>query len=68
MIADNATGATGANLERRGSMVQRFGGVKGHDINREMAVNRGPQEPAKGPVKPIAPPPNDIKSNHCNIF
>ena len=30
----------GVNLERRNSMVERFGGVKGHDINREMAIHR----------------------------
>lgn len=33
----------GMNLERRNSMIQRFGGVKGHDINREMHVQRAPQ-------------------------
>lgn len=33
---DNADG--GMNLERRGSMIARFGGVKGHDINREVRV------------------------------
>ena len=32
----------GMNMERRNSMIQRFGGVKGHDINREMAVQRAP--------------------------
>jgi len=42
-IKNNENGSTGANIERRGSMVKRFGGVHGHDINREMAVKRGPQ-------------------------
>ena len=44
MIADNQSGGTGANLERRGSMLKRFGGVHGHDINRELRAE-GPRRP-----------------------
>ena len=39
-IAENADASTGVNLERRGSMIQRFGGVRGHEIDREMKVIR----------------------------
>ena len=62
IIADNADGATGANVERRGSMLKKFGGVHGHDINREMRVERGGVQAP--PQKPV-PPPN-IKC--CSIF
>ena len=38
MMADNKKASAGVNLERRGSMIKRFGGVNGHDIRREMAI------------------------------
>ena len=38
LIANNENATTGVAVERRGSMVKRFGGVNGHDINREMRV------------------------------
>ena len=59
IIADNADGATGANVERRGSMLKRFGGVHGHDINREMRVEKrggDAQAPPQLPQKPVPPP------------
>ena len=42
-MADNKTASAGVNLERRGSMIKRFGGVHGHDIGREMAIREGDQ-------------------------
>ena len=42
MIVSNEDADAGMNVERRGSMLKRFGGVKGHDINREMRVEKGP--------------------------
>ena len=38
LIATNDKADAGVNLERRGSMIQRFGGVRGHDIRREMRI------------------------------
>ena len=47
LIASNEEADTGMNVERRGSMLKRYGGVKGHDINREMRVERAPQPKAE---------------------
>ena len=70
MIAENKN-AQVANLERRGSMLQRFGGVRGHDINREMRINRGAQ-PGGGGGGPRAPPQRppmpQAKAACCTIF
>ena len=45
LVAENANAGAGLNLERRGSMLMRFGGVHGHDIGREMNVVRGAEAP-----------------------
>ena len=42
LIGNNDKANAGVNLERRGSMLKRFGGVKGHDVAREMRVVKGP--------------------------
>ena len=55
-------------------MVKKFGGVNGHDINREMRINRPPPppkpvvvaEPAAVPAAPVAPPKH--KPVFCVIF
>ena len=57
LIKTNENANAGMNVERRGSMLQRFGGVKGHDINREMRIERAPAP------KPIAVAPAPVPAN-----
>ena len=42
LIKNNENADVGVNVEKRGDMLQRFGGVKGHDINREMKIVKAP--------------------------
>ena len=42
IVADNQAAGNGVNLEVRDDMKKRFDHVQGHDIGREMHVQRGP--------------------------
>ena len=48
-IADNDKSTSGIKLERRDSMNKRFGHVHGHDIERELRINRRGNAPAGHP-------------------
>ena len=70
MIANNDKASAGVNVERRGSMIQRFGGVKGHDINREMRVEKRAPPPVPGQKAPAGQPAryDPSKEHCCTIF
>ena len=43
MLGDRAGASTGANVEQRADMKERFDRVLGHDMNREMKVVKAGQ-------------------------
>ena len=43
LISDNQEAEIGVNNEDRAHMIERFEHVLGHELDREMEVERGPQ-------------------------
>ena len=65
LIGNNDKADAGVNLERRGSMIQRFGGVKGHDIGREMRIIKAPEPPKPKPSEKVPEKKKLGPEEHC---